>query len=153
MTNDPFYQIISVSFKLGKQYSAGEINRILKEAGATLHYDVYGYKRSNKGPIWQSESYIYVTLFCKGKEVDAQESIDKIELQYPMATISSEYISKFVDAVMELASIFDVAALLNGKPSDKKSLISYCENIVTVLMNEWGEEPGSKSLRILIEQN
>ncbi|MCG7928912.1 MAG: hypothetical protein N0E44_02535 [Candidatus Thiodiazotropha lotti] len=153
MTNDPFHQIVSVFVVLGKQYSSGEINRIMKESGATLHYDVYGFERAEKGPVWQSESYIYVALFCDGNEVDAQESVDKIELQYPMATIGSEYISKFADTVVNLSSQFDVDLILDGKPIDKSELIAHCENLATELMREWGEEPGSETLRILIEQN
>lgn len=153
MTNDPFHQIVSVFVELGKQYSSGEINRIMKEAGATLHYDVYGFERVEKGPVWQSESYIYVALFCDGNEVDAQESVDKIEFQYPMATIGAEYISKFTDIVVNLASEFNANILLNGIVIDKSALIAHCESLVTELMSEWGEEPGSETLRILIEQN
>jgi hypothetical protein len=153
MTNDPFHQIVTVELELDKQYSAGEINRILKESGATLHYDVYGFERADKGPIWQSESYIYVALFCDGNEVDAHATVDKIEFQYPMATIGSEYISRFVDTVTTLASIFNVRIQVGGSHIDKKHLISHCEDIVTELMSEWGEEPGSETLRMLIEQN
>jgi len=151
MTNDPFHQMISVELKLEKQYSSGEVNRIMKEAGATLYYDVYGFERPEKGPVWQSESYIYVTLFFNSKEVDAQECANKIKLQYPMATIGSEYISKFANTVALLSSHFDVPITLDGKHTDKNGLIYYCENVVTELMNEWGEEPGSEALRMLIE--
>ncbi|WP_323774420.1 hypothetical protein [Alcanivorax sp.] len=153
MMNDPFNQIVSVVIELGRLYSPGEINRIMKESGAVLHYDVYGFDRTEKGPIWQSETYIYVALFCEGEEVDAQESVDKIELQYPMATIGAEYISKFSDTTLNIASKFDSEVLLDGKAIDKEALVSHCESLITELMNEWGEEPGSQTLRILIEQN
>lgn len=153
MTNDPFHQIISIFLELEEKYPSGHINRVMKETGATLHYDVYGYDRTDKGPVWQSESYIYVALFCNGHGVDAQSSVDKIELQYPLATIGSEYISKFADTAIELASELNCRLLLNGEEIDRNALITYCENMATELMSEWGEEPGSETLRILIEQN
>jgi len=153
MMNDPFYQIVSIDIGLDRQYSAGEINRILKELGATLHYDVYGFERLKKGPIWQSESYVYVVLFCNNEEVDAQNAIDKIELQYPLATIGTEYISKFVDVAIKLGERFNSRTLLNGTPVDKNKLTSYCDGLVSDLMKEWGEEPGSETLRMLIEQD
>ena len=35
----------------------------------------------------------------------------------------------------------------------RDALIAGLEAIVTKLMDEWGEEPGSESLAIMIEQN
>ncbi len=153
MKDDPFHQIVSVDIELKKAYSAGGINRILKEFGAKLHYDVYSFERIDKGPIWQSESYIYVALFYKGKEVDAQETSDRIELQYPLATIGSEYISKFAEIVTNLASFFNSNPKLDSTIVDKKGLVSHCDELVTELITEWGEEPGSETLKILIESN
>lgn len=153
MKNDPFHQIVSVFLELGERYSSGAINRIMKETGATLHYDVYSFERAEKGPVWQSESYVYIALFCDENEVDAQDSADKIELQYPMATISSEFILKFVDVAVDLSSQFNASLTFDGKPIGRSELVSYCEGLATSLMSEWGEEPGSKSIRVLIEQH
>lgn len=153
MNDDPFYQMVHVELELGKNFSAGRVNRIIKEAGGTLSYDVYGFKRTDKAPVWQSGSYLYLSLYSDGERVDAQEAADKIVLEYPMATIGSEFISKFADVAEKLASAFEVKALLNGKVCDRDGLIAHCEDIVSRLMSEWGEEPGSESLRIMIEQN
>lgn len=153
MSNDQFYQLVSVMIPFGVRHSPGKINRIFKSLGATLHYDVYGFNRLEKGPIWQSESYVYTTLFLEGIEVDAQEESDSVELQYPLATIGSEYIEKFAELVERVAAAFDSEALLDGKPTNKKSIISWCENLTSNLMDEWGEEPGSQTLRMLIESS
>lgn len=153
MTNDPFHQIVSVTVPFGKPYSPGEINRIFKSLGATLHYDIYGFDRLDQPPLWQSESYVYTALSFKNKEVDAQEVSDGVELQFPLATIGSEYIEKYADLVERLSSEFSATPHLEGKPTDRNGIISRCESLSSDLMKEWGEEPGSKTLKILIESN
>ncbi len=153
MIDDQFHQIVSVVIPFGRVHSSGEVNRIFKTLGATLHYDVYGFDRLEKGPVWQSESYAYTVLFCQGNEVDAQEQSDSVELQYPLATIGSEYIENFAELTERVAAAFNTKAILDGKPVDKQSIISWCESLTSNLMSEWGEEPGSQTLRILIESN
>ena len=153
MSNDPFFQMVSVSINFGRVYKPGEINRIFKSIGATLHYDVYAFERNDQVPIWQSESYIYTTLMNQDAEVDAQESADCVVLNYPLATIGAEYIVKFAEVVEKLSEEFESHPVLGSRSVDKSSLISHCEKLVTRLMQEWGEEPGSETLRMLIENN
>lgn len=151
MSDDPFFQSVSVSIPFEQEYSAGKVNRILKSLGATLYYDVYSFDRSEKGPIWQSESFAYTDLFCKGVRVDAQETSDCLELIFPLATIGSEYIGKFTELVEKCAEAFQATPLYKGEVTSKERLLSVCDNFVSRLMAEWGEEPGSESLRIMIE--
>lgn len=153
MSDDQFHQIVSVLVHFGKLHSPGEVNRIFKTLGAKLHYDVYGFDRLEKGPVWQSESYAYITLFRDQNEVDAQDSSDSVELQYPLATIGSEYIEKFADLAVRVAEAFNTQPKINGETVDRQSIISLCEDLASDLMSEWGEEPGSRTLRILIESN
>ena len=61
--------------------------------------------------------------------------------------------SKFADAAVSLASKFDASLLFDGKAIDRNALLAHCEGLATELMNEWGEEPGSENLRVLIEQH
>ncbi|QEM82666.1 hypothetical protein [Halomonas binhaiensis] len=151
MNSDEFHQSVSVFIDLPKEFSPGEINRLLKSNGATLDYDVYSFYRQEEGPIWQSESIVQIRLFHSEKEVDAQGIVDRIELEYPLATIDSSYINEFARLTSLLTKTFDGVATLNGNSVTKDGLISYCDTLVSDLMETWGEEPGSKNLRIMIE--
>ena len=151
MSTDPFHQMVSVLFPLDRALSPGAVNRVMKSLGATLHYDVYGFDRDDEHPIWQSGSYVYVSLLREGKEVNAQDDCDAIELRYPLATVSSEYVSRFVDVVNKLESQLAVKPRIGGHVVNGDLVASHCEALVTELMQEWGEEPGSKQMRVLIE--
>lgn len=150
---DEYYQMVNIELVLPEVFTPGRMNRIFKESGATLHYDVYSFERKEKGPDWQSDSYIHIHLFLNEKEVDAQESANRVILSYPLATISSEYISFFQEKVTALGSVFGAKAHMKSELISAPDLILYCENCVTDLMENFGEEPGSKTLAILIESN
>lgn len=145
------FEEIPVELVLNEQIPPGRLNRILKELGATLHYDVYGFARSGKHPIWQSEDFASVDLFIAGERADAQDGADKIVLSYPMATIPSSYINQFLDLAFALAERLETPVLLSGKPIDRDALLAEFDEAVGRLMSEWGEEPGSESLAIMIE--
>lgn len=151
--DDPFYQEVEVQFPLNRVVSAGKVNRLLKSAGATLFYDVYGFKRETEVPDWQSECFADVYLYFQGQSADAQESIDHVVLRYPMASIGTEYIEKFCSLAQEISVAFDVTAELDGEVIDSDLLRAYLESIAARIMEDWGEEPGSMGLAILIETN
>ena len=151
MSSDPFHQMVSVRFNLARLISAGALNRIMKELGATLHYDVYGFDRVDEHPIWQSESFAYVTLYRGGEIVDAQEEVDSIALEFPLATIGSEYIPRFVELVEKLSSACDASPEIAGEICSARQILEHLDSLTTSLLEDWGEEPGSKSLRVLIE--
>lgn len=150
---DEFYQMIDVELKIPEVLSSGKLNRILKEHGAKLSYDVYSFDRNEEGFDWQSESYLHCRLYMDEREVDAQESVNKLVLSYPLATIGSEYISLFAKKIEALSNEFGATVYLDSRAVSTSDLISYCEDCVTSLMENFGEEPGSKTLAILIESN
>ena len=150
---DEFHQMVDVELVLLDIVSAGKLNRIFKENGATLSYDVYSFEKQDQSFDWQSDSYIYCRLFLNNDEVDAQDSVDKLILSYPLATIGSEYIPIFVDKVRKLADALGGSLYLDSKPISDTNLTEYFDSCVTSLMENFGEEPGSKSLAILIESN
>lgn len=149
--NDEFHQCVSVVVELPRVYSSGEANRVLKSIGATLNYDVYSFYRKENGPAWQSEIIVQLKLFCSGKPVGAQEPIDRIELEYPLATLDSCYINEFANLVDKISSEFEGDAALYGKKVTGNEVIVHCDKLSSDLMESWGEEPGSKNLRIIIE--
>lgn len=153
MIDDPFHQTVSVFINFDKTYTSGQLNRKLKELGAKLHYDVYSFEREDKGPIWQSESLIYIVTYMDANEVDAQESSNKLELQFPLATLGAEYISKFARTVETVSEAFGVQAILDGSATTAEKIIEHCDNLVSDLMETWGEEPGSETLRMIIESH
>ena len=103
--------------------------------------------------LWQSESLIYVVTFDDDKEVDAQDSSNKLELQYPLATLGTEQISKFANVVSNVADAFSVKPLLNGSEVTEIEIVEHCDGLVTDLMETLGEEPGSETLRMIIESH
>lgn len=151
-THDPFHQVVSVHLDLPRRLTPGELNRVMKEAGATLHYDVYSFDRDDTVPMWQSESYVDVVLEADGAEVDAQDAVDHAVLEYPLATIGAEYMSRFADTAFDLASRLGADVRLDAQPVDRAALLAHFESLSSELLSEWGEEPGSKSLRMLIEE-
>ncbi|UWQ03520.1 hypothetical protein K3X44_15485 (plasmid) [Aliiroseovarius crassostreae] len=153
LKKDPFHQEIEVSIRLSARQEPGTLNRILKSLGAILHYDVYSFPRSSPGPNWQSENLASVYLFCDGKEVDAQEKVDQIQLRYPLATIGAEHVNSFASLVAKLSNAPQAEATLDGRVVDADGIVQHCDGLASDLMEQWGEEPGSKSLRVLIEEN
>jgi len=151
MKNDPFHQTLALKISFNRTYQSGELNRILKKLGATLYYDVYAFDRNDKAPNWQSESYADITTFFEEQEVDAQENSDSLEISYPLATIGTEYIPVFAELVEKIATVFHSSPELNGNRITIPMLIEHCDTLSTDLLQTWGEEPGSKNLRILIE--
>ena len=150
MSDDPFHQQVCVTIEFDKTHTAGELNRKLKGLGATLHYDVYSFDRAEKGPIWQSQSLAYVDTFKDEQVVDAQESVDTLKLEYPLATLTSDYIEKFAELMTKVAQAFNTTPLLNGEPITANGFIEHCDELVTDLMETWGEEPGSEVLVIMM---
>ena len=141
-----FHEMIDIHFELGDKFSAGKINRLLKELGATLHYDVYSFERQEPHPVWQSSHFAAIDLLIDDEEVDAQDGCDAIRLSYPLATIGSEYVSRFVNLVYALATKLECAPMFEGVRITQEELIEYCEGCITELMEKWGEEPGSETL-------
>ena len=142
---------VFIVLRLASPRSAGVLNRILRDAGATLSYDVYNFDRVDKHPVWQSESFAHVELLADGKGVDPQDAADEVRLVYPMATIPSSFILTFVDLVFLLADRLAAAVLADGQVVAHDDLLAELDQITTSLMEAWGEEPGSESLAIMIE--
>lgn len=150
---EEFYEEIEVELRLKARISSGELNRKLKEAGARLFYDVYGFERQDEVPAWQSDCFMDVMLFIDGAEVDAQDGADRIVLSYPLASIGAEYISIFAEKIQLLAHLFEAEIYLENQLATKLEIVSYCDKCVSEIFDSWGEEPGSESLVIYIESN
>ncbi|MBK8287034.1 MAG: hypothetical protein IPK97_20410 [Ahniella sp.] len=150
---DKFFQEVPFQIALPKPIGSGELNMIMKSAGIELFYDVYAKRRGDKGASWQSETFANVDTLLYGERSDAQEGCDALLLSYPLATIDASYIPKFARLAAELSSSFGVPISYEGKAVDESGIVEILCQKATKLMQEWGEEPGSKTLRILIESS
>ncbi|WP_444903078.1 hypothetical protein ACJJIU_15140 [Microbulbifer sp. CnH-101-E] len=131
---------------------AGKGNRLFRELGATLHYDVYSFE-ATAHELWQSESILYVWLFRDGVEVDAQEDFDEIRIKFPFATRPSSDQSVALALLDKIISKFSGVATYQGNSFSSTSVQSDWDSCNNYLLKEWGEEPGSESLRRMIEEN
>ena len=131
---------------------AGKGNRFFRELGATLYYDVYGFEAATN-EVWQSESILHVELLRGGAEVDAQEDFDEIHIRFPLATRPSSDQSPALELLAKVIAKFDGVATYQGTPFSQQSVQADWDACNNYLLKEWGEEPGSQSLRRMIEEN
>lgn len=141
-----------VKISLPRVYSAGEGNRLFRELGATLNYDVYSFD-APESENWQSDSLLHVTLSFKSKEVDAQDDFNEIKIIYPFAYRPSNNQSKALLLIKEIVEKFKGIATYQGQTFGIENTQEDWDKCNDFLLKEWGEEPGSKSLRIMIEEN
>jgi len=137
---------------LDGEVSSGKGNRVFRELGATLHYDVYEFP-ANAAEQWQSGSLLAIKLFRSNGEVDAQETFDMIELTYFFATRPSSDQQLTLDKVEHVASRFGGRVTNRDTNYDRQIILDRWDGQSSELLREWGEEPGSFELRRMIEEN
>jgi hypothetical protein len=141
-----------VLVSLPRTVEAGKANRLFKELGATLHYDIYAFP-ATKYENWQSQSLLHVTLLNNGTEIDAQENFNAMSLVYPFAVRPSSDQSRALNLIKEIIGKFNAIATYQGKEFSVNSVQSDWDLCNDFLLKEWGEEPGSKELARMICEN
>jgi|GEM_PF-2678267 len=141
-----------IKIALPKAIEAGVGNRLLRELGAMLHYDVYSFE-ARESEVWQSRSLLYIELRMNEVEVDAQEDFNQIVVSFPLATRPSSDQSQALELVEKLIKKFNGNATYQGSPFSKESVQKDWDTCNDFLLKEWGEEPGSESLRRMIEES
>ncbi|WP_420590560.1 hypothetical protein [Bacterioplanoides sp.] len=141
-----------IFIKLPCVIDPGKANRLLRELGATVHYDVYGFDAQSY-EAWQSESILYLNLFREGVEVYVQDDFDEIHISYPLATRPSFDQTSALDLLSKIIAKFDGNATYQGQPFSAQLVQEDWDKCNSFLLKEWGEEPGSFSLRRMIEEN
>lgn len=150
---DDFYEEVVVNLVLGRVVSSGELNRVLRSVGFDLFYDVYAFARPTAGPSWQSEVLTQLRFFLDGKPNYAQDGCDCISFVYPLATIDSSMIEPFVDILERVQVGLGGYLYMANRTVDRQAIVDSLANTVSALLRDWSEEPGSKTLRIMIEGN
>lgn len=147
-----FHEEKLVTVRLTSSCSAGAGNLLFRKLGFNLHYDVYALAASHAEP-WQSDQIADVSLYFDGAEVDAQDDFDQIVMSYLLASRPSSDIDLFLDLVEKVTSEFDGTFEYTGREMTIRDVRSEFVSCVDSLLKEWGEEPGSESLAIMIEEN
>lgn len=147
-----FHESVEPRLKLNRVLSPGEANRVLKSLGFKLHYDCYDFPRPDPKPHpnWQSDALVSLAMYRNGEEVDAQEECDELGFQYLLASLDAALVDPFLELVVTTQSAFGGVVEFSGKESSIDDIRRYIDSCITELMTEWGEEPGSKTLDILI---
>jgi hypothetical protein len=142
----------TVELELGETISSGRANRLFKELGATLYYDVYSFE-ATENEDWQSESLLDVALYKNANEVDAQDDFNRIVLSYPFAVRPSSDQSKVIELIERVIAAFEAKAFYQNSLFDPEKLQEDWDSCNTFLLKEWGEEPGSMGLARMIHEN
>ncbi len=141
-----------IIIELPAEIEAGKGNRLLRELGATLHYDIYGFD-AKFSEVWQSDSILHLHLFKEGIEVDAQDNFDEIHICYPLATRPSSDQPPTLELMSKIIGTFGGLASYQGQSFSAQTVLDDWDKCNSFLLKEWGEEPGSHSLRRMIEEN
>ena len=141
-----------IIIKLPAVLEAGKANRLFRELGATLHYDVYSFDARSR-EVWQSNSILHFHLLKEGVEVDAQDNFDEVHICYPLATRPTSDQSLALELVSKIISKLDGSAFYQGQMFSAEFVQDDWDQCNKFLLKEWGEEPGSQSLRRMIEEN
>lgn len=146
MIENPMNLSVTVDIALGAPLSAGALNRILRAEGFQLHYDVYAVPRAGDAPAWHSDNLAIVTLLREGRESDAQDGADAIRLMYPLPWLFADHIEHFADLVERVSAALKARPSLGELAYTRERFLAACDEQVTCLLTEWGEEPGSAAL-------
>lgn len=146
------YETEVFSIRLSGEVQPGRGNRVFRELGAVLHYDVYDFP-AESGENWQSDSLLAVKLLKGNDEVDAQEAFDTVELSYFFATRPGSDQQSALDLVEKVAARFGGRIINRDTDYDRERLLDRWDQQSSELLREWGEEPGSFELRRMIEEN
>ena len=146
------HELKEIEITLPETIDTGKANRLFRELGATLFYDVYAFE-AEETEIWQSESLLCITLSKDGIKVDAQDDFNHITAEYLLATRPSNDQLKALNLITKIISKFNGTATYQGAPFNKDTVQKDWDNCNNYLLKEWGEQPGSESLRVMIEEN
>ncbi|WP_147393157.1 hypothetical protein [Paracoccus siganidrum] len=143
-----FYEAVPVEVGLPAEIKPGNLNRILKTLGATLSYDTYSFDRDDIYPPWQSDIYAILNLSRSGSLVDAQDVVDCIVAEYPMASIGSEFIVRFAGKVFEISDALNGTVVMDGLKVTKDELIGNLDGVAGRLLSERGKSLEVRHLQL-----
>ena len=137
-----------------------DLHIFLKGRGFTSEDEFYFLDRNDAPKPWQSISVMTVNVFDRGSTVyETAEDVveapgvwDELQVDYLLATLPPVFIEKFANECEILAVQFNLKMEMGGRIVPPGQLQLALQAIATNLTNEL-DEPGSETLRILIEQS
>ena len=159
MSNDHHEKEI-IRLSANKPKARRELHEYLKERGFASEDDFYFLDRPDTPKPWQSISVMTVDVFNRGSTVhETEEDIaeypgqwDELRVDYPLATLPPFLFETCVAECEALAVRFGLQMELGGDFITSGQLRSTLMKIADDLTAEL-DEPGSETLRILIEQS
>ncbi|MEZ5442503.1 MAG: hypothetical protein R3F15_13585 [Lysobacterales bacterium] len=148
-----FHEQVTFEVIPSKALSGGELNIVMQSLGMVLYYDVYALPCPERGEPWQSETIANIDTIIGGEVADARDGCEKMLVSYPLATLSSSYVGRFIDTLFALAGAVSGRVERSEAKIDREAARLIIGDCISELLEEWGEEPGSKELRILIESS
>lgn len=155
---DEYHELKVIRLCANEPKSRRDLHVFLKGRGFVSMDDFYFIDRPDKPEPWQAISVISVHVFHQGTAVyetekDIAESPglwDELRVEYLLATLPRSFIETYAVECQALVAQFDLRMDLNGDPLEPDQLRPTLDKIADELTAQL-DEPGSESLRILIE--
>ena len=154
-----YHEKETVLCKSSKPQIRKQLHKWLKARGYKSEDDFYFLKLKGKKQSWQSDSLMSVDVLLNENEVyetedDIQEGNssfwDTLKISYLMASHPREYISVFVNEIMEISNTFGLTIQFQSHEQSIDLLSTELNQIADELEQNWGGA-GSKSLAIMIQ--
>ncbi|MCX7113684.1 MAG: hypothetical protein NTX45_27110 [Proteobacteria bacterium] len=157
--NPSYHEKETILCKSNNPQVRKKLHNWLKQRGYKSEDDFYFLKRKGKIQSWQSDSLMSVDVLLNENEVyetedDIQEGNssfwDTLKISYLMASHPREYISVFVNEIMEISNTFNLTIQFHSQEKSIDLLSTELNQIADELEQNWGGA-GSKSLAIMIQ--
>ena len=151
---------IVVNLSNKKFLSRRDLHSFLMSRGYSTEDDFYYLLRTDESEIWQSDSIMTIDVALAGNAIyETEEDVieresawDELKIEYLLATLPVVFIPELVRECAAIATRFNLKMTYCGDELDASQLQAKLEAIADELKEQW-DEPGSETLRILIEQS
>ncbi len=143
----------SFEIRLEKPVTGKAVIDHFKGFGASLVDDYLSEDRKDTVPPWQTSSIYTVECSLSGVAVYPDESqVDRLTFDYLFSSLPAQFYPRFAEVLQRSAERFHGVIHYRGRVIGPKDMDPLFESWVSDLREELSEEPGTKSLAILIEE-
>jgi hypothetical protein len=87
------------------------------------------------------------------RSLGKENEVSKVRFTYPLATVSSATINRLTRLLAKVQEEFPGTFYVESRQLDVDGVSAWLTDAVTYLLQEWGEEPGSRELVRMIAEN
>ena len=143
----------SFEIRLEKPVSGKAVIAHFKGFGAGLEDDFFSEDRKDTVPPWQTSSIYTVECSLSGVAVYPDESkVDCLTFDYLFSSLPAGFYPRFAEVLQRSAEQFHGSIHYRGQVIGPRDMDPLFDSWVSDLREEISEEPGTKSLAILIEE-